>query len=124
MPLKPEQITHINLYNWFTHEYPELADDLHHFANERKCSIQEGRILKRMGVKRGVSDLFLAFPRNGYAGLWIELKEVNGRLTKEQTEFLSRKCERGYRIFAAFGLEAGKEAFLNYLSGYIRASNC
>ena len=58
MTLGKEQIDHINIVNWFNYQFPELSEDLHHFANERTCSVQQGRILKRMGVKRGVSDFF------------------------------------------------------------------
>jgi hypothetical protein len=118
MSLKPEQITHINLYNWFVEKFPELEDDLHHFANERRCSVQEGRNLKRMGVKRGVSDFFLAFPVGEYAGLWLELKENNGKLSKEQIEFLNKKSSRGYMTASALGLEEGRMAFSHYLKGY------
>ena len=69
MALQREQIQHINVVNWFTYQYPDLTEDFHHFANERRCSVQHGRILKRMGVKKGVSDFFLAIPCKGYHGL-------------------------------------------------------
>lgn len=63
MPLKPEQIEHINIVEWFNYQFPKLEPDFHHFANERKCSIQQGAILKRMGVKRGVSDFFWQYQK-------------------------------------------------------------
>ena len=47
--MQPEKVEHINLVNWFTFHFPELEDDFHHFANERRCSVQEGRMLKRYG---------------------------------------------------------------------------
>ncbi len=65
---KNECIHHINTVNWFKYHYPELEEDFHHFANERKCSPMQGNLLKRMGVKKGVSDFFLALPLNGKAG--------------------------------------------------------
>lgn len=34
--------------------------------------------LKAEGVKAGVPDIFLPVPRNGYHGLFIELKELKG----------------------------------------------
>ena len=117
MSLQPEEIEHINLVNWFHHTYPELADDFHHFANERKCSQQRGRILKRMGVKKGVSDLFLAFPHNGYHGLWIELK-VDSKASKVQLVFGERKKQRGYDFRVTYGFESSKEYILSYLINY------
>jgi len=117
MSLKAEQIDHINLVNWFHHDFPELADDFHHFANERKCSYEEGRILKRMGVKRGVADFFLALPVSGKSGLWIELKVGKGKLSPEQRKFLLRKLARGYEAVAVWGEDAAKEVILAYLKG-------
>ena len=118
MSLKQEQILQINLINWFKHEWPELSEDIHHFANERKCTIQQGKILKRMGVTKGVSDIFLAISLNGYHGLWIELKINNGKVTNEQMEFIKRKNQRGYFAVAVWGLEATKEVIKCYLKDY------
>lgn len=103
---------------WFYKQFPGLQEDIHHFANERQCSPRFGKHLKEMGVKKGVADIFLAIPNNGKAGLWIELKVLNGRLTKEQREFLSRKTARGYVALAVWGWEDAKEATLSYLKGF------
>ena len=120
MSLQPEQIDHINLVNWFNYQFKELSDDFHHFASERRCSIQEGRTLKRMGVKRGVADFFLAFPINGKSGLWIELKVGKNKPTQEQIDFLNRKSMRGYEALIVWGFEAAKEMILVYLRDYIK----
>lgn len=122
MALQPEQAEHINVVNWFHYQYPELADDFHHFANERKCSIQQGRTLKRMGVKKGVSDFFLAIPLNGKAGFWIELKVGTNKLTPEQEEFLNRKTQRGYLCAVCWGFESAKEFISFYLKDYKKDS--
>lgn len=114
--LHPEQVDHINVMNWFNHNFPQFKDDLHHFANERRCSIQQGRLLKRMGVKKGVADFFLAIPARGYAGLWIELKVGDGKLTIEQSEFLHRKNCMGYQAVAAWGFDAATEIIKSYLT--------
>jgi hypothetical protein len=121
MNLTQEQIDHINIVNWFHHEYPDLADDFHHFANERRCTVIEGRKLKRMGVKKGVSDFFLAIPiqdKDGvfWSGLWIELKVGKGKLTTEQSAFIYRKLQRGYHAVAVWGEEAAKAVILTYLN--------
>ena len=125
MKLNPEQIDHINTVNWFNFQFPELEPDFHHFANERKCSIQTGRLLKRMNVKRGVFDFFLALPINGKSGLWIELKVGKNKPTKEQIEFGNRKLDRGYGVAIAWGFDSAKEIILSYLEDYItiRANN-
>ena len=105
--MQPEKVEHINVVNWFAFHFPELEDDFHHFANERRCSVQEGRMLKRMGVKKGVADFFLAFPVNGYAGLWLE-----------QQAFAERKISRGYQFAFVWGREAAQEMIKAYLKEY------
>ncbi len=120
--LRPEEIIHINVVNWFNETYPELQKDLHHFANERKCSIQQGRLLKRMGVKKGVADFFLAIPIDGYAGFWLELKSGKNKVTPEQEAFLRRKTDRGYQCATCWGFEAARELILTYLRNYKKKS--
>ncbi len=115
---QPERIDHINTVNWFKHYFPELDGDFHHFANERRCSQQEGRMLKRMGVKKGVADFFLALPQNGKSGLWIELKVGSNKPSKEQLEFLDRKSQRGYEAVWVRGTNAARDAIRNYLKDY------
>ena len=118
MPLKEEQILQINLINWFKHEWPELAGDIHHFANERKCSFQQGLHLQRMGVTPGVSDIFLGIAVDGFHGLFLELKTLKGKLSNEQMEFIHKKNQRGYFAVAVWGLEAAKEVMKCYLKDY------
>jgi len=113
--LKTEQSEHINIVTWFHLQFPELADDFHHFANERKCSIAHGHLLKKMGVKRGVSDFFVGIPSGGYHGLWIELKVGKGKLSPEQIAFINRKNERGYLAIAVWGFDAAIEIIKTYL---------
>lgn len=113
--MKAEDIAHINVLNWFTFNYPEYEDDIHHFANQRRCSVMEGRKLKRMGVKKGVSDLFLALPKNGKAGLWIELKVKGGRLEPEQKAFIEQKIKRGYAATVTWSEDEAKEVLKNYM---------
>lgn len=119
MTLQAEQAEHINVVNWFNYQFPELADDFHHFANERRCAVQQGRTLKRMGVKKGVADFFLALPLNHKGGLWIELKVGKNKPTKEQIAFAERKILRGYDFAFVWGFEAAKEIILSYLYDYI-----
>ncbi len=122
MSLCPEQVDHINLVNWFSFNHPELAADFHHFANERRTSFMQGKILKRMGVKKGVADFFLALPIGKYYGLWIELKVGDGKLSKEQIKFLERKSARGYAAVSVWGFEAAKRTIETYLNNTITDS--
>jgi hypothetical protein len=123
--MKPEEIAHINSINWFSYEFKELADDMHHFANERYLDVKKypelwsvAKKLGKMGVKRGVFDFFLALPVLGKCGLWIELKVGNNKLSKEQKEFMVRKVMRGYECKVVWGEEEFKQEIMNYLKDY------
>lgn len=118
-----ERIEQINFMNWIRENYPEIWEDAYHFANERRCSVMEGRNLKKMGVKKGVADIFVAVPYRGLSGLWIELKADGGTLTQEQKEFIARMNRRGYLALAVWGEDAAKAAFNAYF-GYDVNQNC
>lgn len=68
--------------------------------------------LKAEGVKAGVPDVFLAVPRGGRAGLWIELKRADGsnHPTPEQRAWLAWFAANGYATAVCYGaLEAMQE---------------
>lgn len=114
--MKDEQICQINVINWLRNKYPEIEKLTYHFANERKCSIVQGRLLKRMGVKRGISDLFISVPRQNRNGLWLEIKVKNGKLSEEQKEFLESQVKNNFAAACCWDLEAVISVVSNYLS--------
>lgn len=68
-----EQINVVSWANWNMNRYPELKW-LHHVPNGGSRNKQEAVKLKQMGVKAGVSDLCLPYPKGIYCGLYIEMK--------------------------------------------------
>jgi hypothetical protein len=77
-----------------------------HIANQRRANFAYGRLLKRMGVKAGVSDIFIAKPRGGLCGLWIEFKRVKGgKLSPEQLNWLNLMQDVGYGAHVACGCD-------------------
>lgn len=108
-PLQSEDSIQVSCVSWFCVAHPELARLLHHSANEGKrttrivhthagtrvvCS--GGARLKAMGMQPGFPDLFLAVPRRGMHGLFIEMKSATGRLEPSQREMLALLSEQGY----------------------------
>lgn len=67
-----------------------------HFANEGKRSERYGALMKSLGMRKGASDLFIAVPRHGYGGAWIELKSADGTLSPEQKDFLADMKEQNF----------------------------
>jgi hypothetical protein len=75
---------------------PVLRMCVIHIPNEGKRTSRYGKSLKEMGMRPGVADLFIAMPRKGYNGAWIELKSENGVLSDSQMEFLDDMRNQNY----------------------------
>ena len=80
-----EQINVVSWANWNVNRYPELKW-LHHVPNGGSRNKQEAVKLKQMGVKAGVSDLCLPYPKGLYCGLYIEMKFGDNRQQTTQKE--------------------------------------
>lgn len=98
--------------------FPELAL-MHHIPNGGQRSKSEAARFKAMGVKRGVSDIFLPVARGGYHGLYIELKAKDGKAEKEQKEWIAAVREQGYCAAVCFGGEIAANLVEAYLNGEV-----
>lgn len=88
-----------------------------HIENERQCTPAQGVMRKRKGVKKGVSDFFLAYPTGKHSGLWIELKRVKGGIVSpEQLDWLARMADVGYKAVVAHGFEEARQVIEDYLN--------
>lgn len=75
---------------------PILRKVVIHIPNEGKRTRSYGKSLKDMGMRPGVSDLFIAMQCHGYGGAWIELKSKNGRLNVSQKKFIEDMIVQNY----------------------------
>jgi hypothetical protein len=76
-------------------QYPEL-NLLNGFLNGVKLNIGQAVKAKNAGMKRGYPDIFLPVPRNGYHGLFIELKRrYSGSVSPEQKAWISDLKQQG-----------------------------
>ena len=64
----------------------------------------------------GVPDIFIAVPRREYHGMFLELKSLKGRASKEQLEMLTRLSNEGYFTAICNSLEEAIE----YISYYLK----
>lgn len=95
---------------------PELAL-LFHIPNGGKRDARTAAILKRSGVKKGVPDLCLPVPRNGYHGLWIELKVGANKPTFDQKRWLNELNRQGYLAKVCVGYSEAIQLITDYLKG-------
>lgn len=101
--------------NLMLHKYPDL-NMLFHVPNEGKRSWVHGKLMKNSGMCAGVPDWFLPVSRHGWHGLAIEQKSANGRLTKNQSAWLSNLAEQGYMAVVCVGQDAVTRTLEDYLT--------
>lgn len=112
-----EQMTVIEWSRLMAKQFPDL-EDLIHVPNGGLRSKSEAVRLKRLGVRPGVSDLFLPAPVGKYHGLWVEMKRrKGGRLEPEQKDWIDRMNAKGYLAMRADGSDEACDIIYKYLAG-------
>lgn len=93
----------------YVNVHPILKKCVIHIPNEGKRTLTYGKHLKDMGMRRGVSDLFIAMPRHGFNGAWIELKSHTGILSKNQRDFLNDMADMNFFTNVSRSVDAALE---------------
>lgn len=77
--------------------------------------------LKAEGVRSGIPDLFLAYPKGDKHGLFIEMKKIKGGRTSEnQKKVIAMLNKNGYYAVVANGFEWARKAIVAYCAGDLR----
>jgi hypothetical protein len=76
-----------------------------HIPNEGRRSERYGRLLRDMGMRAGVSDLFICMAKHGFHGAWIELKSARGRISTEQALFQLDMANQGYFTMVCYSID-------------------
>lgn len=105
-----------NCVRWFSLQYREYAQLLHHSPNGGKRNAIEAAKFKAMGVRAGFPDLMLCIARQGYHALFIELKTAKGRQSENQKYYQYMLEEQGYRYVVVRNIEEFTEVINDYLS--------
>lgn len=108
-----EQINVIQWAQWNKGRYPELKW-LHHIPNGGSRNKMEAVKLKQMGVKAGVSDLCLPYPKGIYCGLYIEMKYGGNRQQETQKEFLKDMAGAGHFVATCYSADEAIEVIKEY----------
>lgn len=113
--MKGEAYLQANCVKWFDLHYPALSPLLFAVPNGGWRNKIEAVNLKRQGVKPGVSDLILLFPRKGHGALLIEMKYGKGRQRDAQKKWQQTVEAAGYRYVVCRTFDAFKEEVDRYL---------
>jgi hypothetical protein len=118
MTLKPESSHQVAFFEWLAYAFPKVLPVAFHVANQRRCSWAYGKLLKAMGVKAGVSDIFIMVPNKQFHALVIEMKSPEERKRKrkaKQDEFHASLNENGYLATYCFSVDEAIEITTHYL---------
>lgn len=104
-----EHIEQVHLFTWansMSAQYPVL-ELLYAIPNGGHRHISVAKKMKAEGVKRGVPDVCLPVPNEALNshGLYIEMKDVNGRLSEHQQEWGRRLRQMGYWVVVCYSAE-------------------
>ena len=113
-PHRSEDTEQAQLIQWCKTR-PELQF-LFHIPNENTAGIRWGIRNRKMGVKSGVPDLMLPIPSQGYHGLFVEMKAMNGEVSPNQRKWIDALNGFGYLAVVAYGWEDAKCRILDYLN--------
>lgn len=99
-----ESAIHRCTIEWINH-HPELRKIIFHIPNEGKRTGRYGAHLKALGLRPGVSDLFIAKGSHGFHGAWIEIKSREGTLSPAQRAFFEDMRAQNYFTAACYSFE-------------------
>ena len=118
VPLPSEYQEQCAVFTWaqlMENKYPELGL-LNSSLNGVRLAIGPAMKAKRAGMKAGFPDIFLPVARNGYHGLFIELKRKGGaKPSPDQQVWLTNLSTEGYSCFCCKGAEAAIKTIGIYL---------
>ena len=102
---------------WACKKYKKPQRLLFHPPSEGVRSVIFAARLKKVGWRAGFPDLQFLVPSERYHGLFIEMKALHGKPTKEQLETLSDLRTQGYAACLCYGFDAAKRCIEDYLDG-------
>lgn len=106
-PMHPEMLNILHVEN--EHNRPVRTDA----SGRRFCA--SGKRAKRKGLSKGYPDIVVEVPRGTYHGLRIELKTSSGRVSAEQSDWLKRLNEHGYKAVVCRSIDDTIDTIKDYL---------
>lgn len=114
----PIQKSFVQWSTYFSLGDKKVFDYLIAIPNGGRRSKIEASILKAEGVKAGVSDILIAYPANGFHGLWLEFKtpEKSSKLSEKQQNWLDLMQSVGYKTGVPRSVDDAIKMVQDYLS--------
>lgn len=110
-----EDMHQIAFVDWFRYRYNDLIFSIpnEHILSKPRQQYTAKK-LNRMGRTRGAPDLFIPS-----MSLFVEMKKIGGKRTKDQTTMHERLALCGYKVIVAYGAEDASDQ----IDAFIQARN-
>jgi hypothetical protein len=96
--------------------HPILRENLIHIVNEGRRSVQAGKRLQMIGLRKGVPDYVLPVKSGEHGALWIEMKRKRGGVVSpEQDAWINRLNAGGHLACVCYGFDEAREITEQYL---------
>ena len=115
-----ERNIQIVFVGWIRDNFPEvitIISPIVKFGGSPTQRLIQGRTQKLMGYMKGTLDIFFPHARNGFHGLFIELKQEDGKTSPEQQQMINKLNNLGYVAVSAYGENEAKRIFQEYYQG-------
>lgn len=114
-----ERIQQVSLFKWARENEARLP------ALKMMFAVPNGGLrhkatagkLKAEGVKAGVPDVFLAAPRGGKHGLFIEMKAGDNTASEPQIDWMAELNLQGYAVAVCYSCDEARRTVEDYLGG-------
>lgn len=124
-PYRLETDEQQSLFTWAAWNFQRLPELrlMFHIPNGGHRHERVAAKMKREGVKAGVPDIFLPVARQGFHGLFLEMKTEGNRpkrggkggLSDLQAHWIGELRTQGYRCEVAYGRDEAVAILENYL---------
>ena len=104
----------VQVVQWFDMRYKKYSGRLFAIPNGGKRHVVVASKMKKEGVRSGVPDLFLPVPSGKYHGLFIEMKSAKGRVSIEQSRFLTAVSENDYSAHICYSADDAIDKIKGY----------
>jgi VRR-NUC domain len=105
--MRDEWIEQVIVCEWLKQKHPHVL--FWHTPNEGMIPPQYRKKLLQMGLLSGVSDLFFPAGNKGYSGLVVEMKRLDGKVSKPQKDFIDKMRLLNYFSLACYGSDEAIE---------------
>lgn len=119
--LGPEDRVQFEVLQWLKAKHSEVRKATIKIDNEGNRSVQGHEKARVLGLYKGASDLFIAWPCNGHHGLWLEIKREGYKIKPNnphiirQLRFIEHITSLGYVGAIGIGVKNCKTIITNYL---------